>query len=43
MKVLVISSGGREHTLVWKLAESKKVSKIYCIPGNGGISQIARR
>lgn len=41
MKVLVIGSGGREHTLVWKLAESKKVSKIYCIPGNGGISQIA--
>ncbi|TET42540.1 MAG: phosphoribosylamine--glycine ligase, partial [Elusimicrobia bacterium] len=41
MKVLVIGSGGREHTLVWKLAQSKKVSKIYCIPGNGGISQIA--
>lgn len=41
MKVLVIGSGGREHTLVWKLAQSKKVSKIYCVPGNGGISQIA--
>ncbi len=41
MKVLVIGSGGREHTLTWKLAQSKKVSKIYCIPGNGGISQIA--
>jgi len=41
MKVLVIGSGGREHTIVWKLAQSKKVSKIYCIPGNGGISQIA--
>jgi len=41
MKVLVIGSGGREHTLVWKLAQSNKVSKIYCVPGNGGISQIA--
>ncbi|MFQ5892126.1 MAG: phosphoribosylamine--glycine ligase [Candidatus Methanofastidiosia archaeon] len=41
MKVLVIGSGGREHTLIWKLAQSKRVSKIYCIPGNGGISQIA--
>ena len=41
MKVLVIGSGGREHTLTWKLAQSKKVSKIYCVPGNGGISQIA--
>ncbi|MCJ7646835.1 phosphoribosylamine--glycine ligase [bacterium] len=41
MKVLVIGSGGREHTIVWKLAQSKRVSKIYCIPGNGGISQIA--
>jgi phosphoribosylamine--glycine ligase len=41
MKVLVIGSGGREHTIVWKLAQSKKVSKIYCLPGNGGISQIA--
>jgi phosphoribosylamine--glycine ligase len=41
MKVLVIGSGGREHTLTWKLAQSNKVSKIYCIPGNGGISQIA--
>ncbi|HUW22885.1 MAG TPA: phosphoribosylamine--glycine ligase [bacterium] len=41
MKVLVIGSGGREHTLTWKLAQSNKVSKIYCVPGNGGISQIA--
>jgi len=41
MKVLVIGSGGREHTIVWKLAQSERVSKIYCIPGNGGISQIA--
>ena len=41
MKVLVIGSGGREHTLVWKIAQSPKVSKIYCAPGNAGISQQA--
>ena len=42
MKLLVIGSGGREHALVWKLSLSKKVDKIYCIPGNAGIEQIAR-
>jgi phosphoribosylamine--glycine ligase len=36
MKILVIGSGGREHALVWKLAQSKKVEKIYAAPGNGG-------
>lgn len=41
MKVLVVGSGGREHTLCWKIAQSKKVDKIYCAPGNAGISQIA--
>jgi len=36
MKILVIGSGGREHALVWKLAQSEKVEKIYAAPGNGG-------
>lgn len=41
MKVLVIGSGGREHALIYKLAQSKRVSKIYCAPGNGGTASIA--
>ena len=41
MKVLVIGGGGREHALVWKISQSKKVDKIYCAPGNGGIRNIA--
>jgi phosphoribosylamine---glycine ligase len=41
MKVLVIGSGGREHALVWKLSQSQYVDAIFCIPGNGGISEIA--
>lgn len=41
MKILVIGSGGREHAVVWKLKQSPKVEKIYCAPGNGGISEIA--
>jgi len=38
MKVLVIGGGGREHALVWKLAQSPRVSKVVCVPGNGGIA-----
>ena len=38
MKILVIGGGGREHALVWKLAQSVKVEKIWCAPGNGGIA-----
>jgi len=41
MKVLVIGSGGREHALAWKLSQSQYVDAIFCIPGNGGISEIA--
>jgi len=41
MKVLVIGSGGREHALAWKINQSSRVDKIYCAPGNAGISEIA--
>jgi len=41
LKILVIGQGGREHTLVWKIAQSPLVKKIYCTPGNAGIAQIA--
>ncbi len=41
MNVLVIGSGGREHTIVWKLKQSPSVDKIYAAPGNGGISELA--
>lgn len=37
MKVLVVGGGGREHTLCWKLAQSERVTKLYCAPGNAGI------
>ena len=41
MKVLIVGSGGREHAIAWKVAQSENVDKIYCAPGNAGISEFA--
>ena len=41
MKILVIGSGGREHALVWKISQSRKVTKILCAPGSAAIGQLA--
>ncbi|MBT1075021.1 phosphoribosylamine--glycine ligase [Geobacter grbiciae] len=41
MKVLVVGGGGREHALVWKIAQSPLVEKVYCAPGNPGIGALA--
>ncbi len=41
MKVLLIGSGGREHALAWKIAQSPKLTKLYAAPGNAGIAQLA--
>src|SRR6266702_5201690 len=41
MKVLVLGSGGREHALIWKLKQSPRITKLFCAPGNGGISHEA--
>ncbi len=41
MNILIVGSGGREHALAWKIAQSPKVEKIYCAPGNAGIAEFA--
>jgi len=41
MKILIIGSGGREHVLVWKIAQSSVVEKVYCAPGNAGTAENA--
>ncbi len=41
MNVLIVGSGGREHAIAWKVAKSPKVTKVYCAPGNAGISEFA--
>ena len=42
MNLIVIGSGGREHALAWKLAQSIKVGKVYVAPGNGGTALDSR-
>ena len=42
MRILILGSGGREHSIGWKLRQSKKVKEIYFSPGNAGTAQIGR-
>ena len=41
MNILVLGSGGREHTITWKLAQSEKCEKLFVAPGNAGTAKIA--
>ena len=42
MKIMVVGSGGREHALCWKIAQSPPVEELLCVPGNAGIASVAR-
>src|SRR5580698_2169225 len=42
MKVLIMGSGGREHALAWAAKRSERVTEVVCVPGNGGMAEIAR-
>jgi len=42
MNILIVGSGGREHALAWKIAQSSNIGKIYCAPGNGGIANLCK-
>ena len=42
MKILIVGGGGREHAIAWKLSKENDVEKIYCAPGNAGISKVAQ-
>ena len=43
MKVLVVGSGGREHALLWKAAQSPRVKRLYAAPGNAGLEALAEQ
>ena len=42
MNILLLGSGGREHALAWKIAQSKKVDRLYIAPGNAGTSTVGQ-